>query len=205
MANFPRREADAIELADAMILGYLGNPGIFHSCDISSIQSARALYGSTKGAQMTTQAQAALAMEQKEHALIALEEIMRHELRKSETDTVADPAQLKLIGWGPKSQPAPSDKPGQPRNFESIQQGRGKLVLDWKRPPRGSGGPVRNYSVERRENEEGEMTEWHSVGTAIETEIHLEDQPRAVSMEYRVVAVNVGGEGKPSNIIDVVL
>lgn len=205
MARFPKRELDVIGLADEMIAGYQTHAADFPSADVSTLMTARATYTVAKDAQVAAEAQAVVATEDKDHKLDTLEEIMRHELRKSETDTTADPEKLRFIGWGPKSQPTPSDPPGQPRNLEAIHQGKGVLALDWKRPARGSGGPVRNYTVERREHEDSGMSEWHPVGTALETEIRLEGQPRGVSMEYRVVAVNVGGESKPSNTVDVVL
>ena len=205
MAKFPNREAEVIALVDEMIAGYLINPSMFPSADVPALQAARGAYGLSKDTQTAAQAQAALATEDKDHKLDTLEDTMRHELRKSEVDTVADPENLKFIGWGPKSQPSPSDRPGQPRGLETVRQGHGILLLDWKRPARGTGGTVRNYVVERREQEGGDMNEWHPVGTAIETEIRLEGQPRGVSMEYHVKAINVGGQSDPSNTVDVVL
>jgi len=205
MAKFPNREAEVIALADEMIAGYTNYSSVFPSSDVAAMQTARGGYGLSKDTQTAAQAQAALATEDKDHKLDALEEVMRHELRKSEVDTVADPENLKFIGWGPKSAPSPSDPPGQPRKLEAVRQGHGILVLDWKRPARATGGTVRNYVVERREQEGGDMNEWHPVGTAIETEIRLEGQPRALSMEYHVVAINVGGQSDPSNTVDVVL
>lgn len=205
MAKFPIREAEVIALADEMIAGYQGHGADFPSSDVSTLMNARTAYTVAKDNQVAAQAQAAVATEDKDLKANTLQEVMRHELRKSETDTVADPEKLRYIGWGPKSQPTPSDPPGQPRGFESVRQGHGNLVLDWKRPARGTGGQVRSYIVERREQDNTGMTEWHAVGTSLETELRLEGQPRAISMEYRVIAVNVGGESKPSNTIDVVL
>ena len=43
------------------------------------------------------------------------------------------------------------------------------------------------------------------VATAIETESTLVDQPKAVELEYRVIAVNKAGVGSPSNTVMVVL
>jgi len=205
MPKFPRREAEVIALVDEMIAGYVANPGLFPSADVPALQAARAAYTTAKENQITAQAELAVAMETKQHSVETLEDVMHLELRKSETDTAADPNNLTFIGWGPKSQPTPSDRPGQPRSLESISQGQGTLHLDWKHPARATGGTVRNYIIERREQEDGDMNAWHTVGTAIETEVQLEGQPRGVSMEYHVVAINVGGKSDPSNTIDVVL
>ena len=97
--------------------------------------------------------------------------------------------------------------PGQPRNLESVIQGAGTLFLDWKAPARGSGGTVRTYIIKRREQPAGggEFGSWSQVGIAIESETSLTNQPRGPQLEYRVKAVNVGGESIPSNTVAVVL
>ena len=205
MAKFPSKEAEVIELADEMIAGYLANPGVFPSSDVAALQAERSAYGTAKEAQMQAQAQAAMATEVKANKLEGLEGVMHLQLRKSETDTVADPEQLKLIGWRPRSTPEPSDPPGQPQSLKTVKQGQGTLELAWNTAETGTGGKVRNYIVQRRELEDGQQTAWHTVGIAIETGIKLEGQPRGVTMEYQIVGVNVGGEGDPSNIVDVVL
>ena len=205
MARFPSREADVIALVDEMIGGYLANPGVFPGADVVKLQGERAAYGAARDAQMTARAQYALTTETKEDALAAIKGSMRHELRKSETDVVADPQQLKYIGWGPRRKAEASDRPGQPRSLDAVSQGQSSLHLDWKCPAPHSGGHVLDYIVERRELEDGAMNMWHTVASSIKTEIQLEGQPRGVSMEYRVVANNVGGRSDPSNAVDVVL
>ena len=114
---------------------------------------------------------------------------------------------LEYIGWGPKAPPTPADPPGQPRNLEAVIQGAGALFLDWKAPARGSGGTVRTYVIEWREQPagDGEFGSWAQVAIALETEATLTDQPRGPQLEYRVKAVNVGGESVPSNTAAVVL
>jgi len=205
MPKFPRREAEVIALVDEMIAGYLINPSMFPSADVPALQAARAAYTTAKDEQMTAQGVLAVATEAKQHSVDTLEDVMHLELRKSETDTAADPQNLTFIGWGPKSKPTPSDRPGQPRSLESVKQGQETLHLDWKTPATATGGTVRNYIIERRELVDGEMTAWHTVGTAIETEVQLEGQPRGVAMEYHVIAINVGGQSDPSNSVDIVL
>ena len=70
---------------------------------------------------------------------------------------------------------------------------------------RATGGTVRNYVVERREHEDSDMNIRHPVGTAIETEIRLEDQPRGVEIRYRVTASNTNGPGPAVTSDQVVL
>ena len=55
MPKFPRREAEVIALADEMIAGYLANPGLFPSANVSAMQNARSLYGTTKDTQIAAQ------------------------------------------------------------------------------------------------------------------------------------------------------
>jgi hypothetical protein len=43
------------------------------------------------------------------------------------------------------------------------------------------------------------------VGSSLNNEINLIDQPRGIQMEYRVKAANIGGESTPSNTAAVVL
>ncbi len=132
---------------------------------------------------------------------------MGTQLKQSEVDTKADPEKLEYIGWSPKSPAHPANVPGQPRNLETVVQGPGTIFLDWKAPARGSGGPVRTYVIERREqpNGGGEFSAWTQVSIAIESEITLGGQPRGPQMEYRVKAVNGSGESVPSNTVAVVL
>ena len=59
--------------------------------------------------------------------------------------------------------------PEQPRSLEAVTQGAGTLVLDWKAPAAGSGGVVRTYVVERREQPAGggAFGDWQQAGIAI--------------------------------------
>ena len=154
MPRFPKREADVVALADAMISGYTANPGVFPNADVAALQAVRDAYQTAKNAQLDAQAQAQLATESKDTALDGLEDGMKTQLKQSEVDTTADPEQLELIGWGKKAPAQPSDPPGQPRALDPVIQGQGTLFLDWKAPARGSGGTVRSYIIERRHQPE---------------------------------------------------
>jgi len=207
MAQFPNAEADVAALVMAMTAGYAAHAADFPSADTITLSTAQSAYLIAKNAQTDAMAAAQVATEAKNIALDALEELMRDELKKSEVDVGNDGEKLEYIGWGPKSAPSPSTPPGQPRNLESVIQGAGTLFLDWKAPARGSGGTVRTYIIERREQPAGggEFGVWSQVGIAIESESSLIDQPRGPQLEYRVKAVNVGGESIPSNTVAVVL
>ena len=211
MAQFPKAEADIAALANAMIAGYTAHPADFPSMDpltdLVALQTMLTNYNASKTAQVDALAAAQVATETKNQRLGALENVMRDELKKSEVDVGSDSEKLEYIGWGPKAPPSPADPPGQPRNLDPVVQGAGTLFLDWKAPARGSGGTVRTYIIERREQPAGggEFGSWSQVGIALETETTLADQPRGPQLEYRVKAVNAGGESIPSNTAAVVL
>ena len=206
MPTFPRREPDAVALADAMIAGFQQNPSVFPHADVPGLQALRAAYQTAKNAQLDAEAKAVLVTEAKDGVLTTLEDLMKVQLRQSEVDVASDQEKLGLIGWGPKAPAQPSNPPGQPRNLDPVVQGPGILFLDWKAPAPGPGGRVRTYLVERREQVSGgAFNEWHQVGVALDSELTLTDQPRNVQLEYRVIAVNNGGNSVPSNTADVVL
>ena len=207
MATFPKAEADVVALANAMVAGYGAHALDFPSSDAVGLTTALTDYNTTKTAQIDAEAAAQVATEAKNLKLDDLEELMRDELKKSEVDVGADSEKLEYIGWGPKAPPTPTDPPGQPRNLDPVSQGAGTLFLDWKAPVRGSGGPVRTYIIERRQQPAGggEFGDWQQAGIAIESEVTLMNQPRGPQLEYRIKAINAGGESVPSNTAAVVL
>lgn len=207
MPQFPRREPDVIALADAMATGYAANPTIFPSANVAALSAAMDAYIAARHNQQEKMSLAQQATEAKELKLDELETLMANQLKLSEVDCAADPTQLTLIGWGPKQSPTPSAPPGQPRYLEAIKQGPTTVFLDWKAPVRGSGGTVRSYIVERRDQPAGggEPGPWKQIATALESEITVTDQPRGVQMEYQIIAINTGGHSMPSNIVAVVL
>jgi hypothetical protein len=208
MPKFPKKEADIMALCEAMMAGYAAHPADFPSRTPGPLLPAMSgQYLAAKNTQTGALAAAQIATEQKDAKLAVLVEVMKNELKKSEVDVAGDPEKLEYLGWGPKAPPAPADPPGQPRNLDAAVQGASTVLLDWKAPARGSGDTVRNYIIERREQPAGggEFGDWAIAGTTLNNEINLNDQPRGVQMEYRVKAINTGGESPPSNSVAVVL
>jgi len=207
MPRFPKRQADIEALAIAMGFGYLSHPADFPSSDFPGLSAAYSTYSTARDSQTEALAAAQIATDEKDGKLAALIEKMKNALKKSEVDVADAPEKLEYIGWGPKVPPSPADPPGQPRNLESAIQDAGTVLLDWKAPARGSGGNVRTYIIERRQQPQGggDFSNWQPVGTALETEATLTGQLRGVQLEYRVKAINTGGESTPSNIAAVVL
>jgi hypothetical protein len=192
-----------------MIAGYTAHPADFPSIDpltdLPALQAARDTYQTDRQTQIDARAQSQIATETKKDKLEALTDLMRNDLKLSEVDVTADPEKLTLIGWGPKSPPQPITEPGQPENFRPIAEGPGNLWLVWDRPA--SGGPIRNYIVESRQQPSGggDFGAWTVAGTALNNEINLLDQPRGIQLEYRVIAANTAGQSMPSNTAAVVL
>jgi hypothetical protein len=194
-----------------MIAGYTAHPADFPSIDpltdLVALQTALDTYQTDRNSQEDARAQARISTQTKVGTLDTLTELMINDLKLSEVDVAVDPAKLAQIGWGPRQDPQPVDAPGQPANLHPVAEGQGMLWLAWDSPATDSGGPIRNYIIERREQPVGggEFGAWAIEGTALNNEINLLDQPRGVQMEYRVKAANVGGESMPSNTAAVVL
>ena len=207
MPRFPRREAEVIALADAMIAGYTANPADFPNADVPALQAVRDTYQTSRDEQTESMGRTQLKTDVKEEDLDDLVEFMKNQLKQSDVDTAADPEKLGLIGWGPKAPGQPSNPPGQPRALDPIIQGPGTLFLDWKQPAPGVGGTVRSYIIERRNEpaDGGAFGAWAQVGVALESELTLIGQPRGRQLEYRVIAINSGGQSVPSNTAAVVL
>ena len=209
MATFPTKEAEIVALVETMIAGYTAHPADFPSIDplveLVALQTALGDYQTDKNTQEDARAQAKLATVTKDTKLDGLVDIMKNDLKLSEVDTVADPEKLAQIGWGPKSPPQPIEAPGQPDNFHPIAEGPGTLWLQWDKPA--SGGQVRNYIIQRRQQPAGggEFGAWTVAGTALNIEINLDEQIRGIQLEYRVIAANIAGESMPSNTAAVVL
>jgi hypothetical protein len=209
MPTFPTKELEVVALVQTMIAGYTAHPADFPSIDpltdLPALQTALDTYQADRNSQEDAKAQAKLATVTKDDKLDALAELMKNDLKLSEVDTATDPIKLAEIGWGPRQQPQPVAVPGQPLNLHPVAEGQGMLWLAWDTPA--SGGPVRNYIVERREQPAGggEFGDWSIAGTALNNEINLNDQPRGIQMEYRVMAANITGQSIPSNTSAVVL
>ena len=207
MPQFPDAEADMVVLANAMVAGYGAHAADFPSADVVGLTSALSAYSVVKNAQTDARAAAQVATESKNVEGDLLEGVMRDELAKSEVDVGDGSEKLEYIGWSPKAVPSPAATPGQPRALEALMQGAGSLLLDWKGPARGTGGVVRTYVIERREQPVGGgvFGVWGQVGIALESESILTNQPRGPQLEYRIKAVNTGGQSIPSNTAPVVL
>ena len=204
MPLFPQREIRIEELASEMLRGFEENPGLFPHADMPRLKGAFDSYTAARADQVQKMALSHLATEAKYEALGALSGVMREQLKQAQVDAASDPQRLGFIGWGPRAHRTPVEPPAQVRSFDGRLLGPGEVRLTW-RAPKGNepGGPVRTYEVMRRQQPPGggAFSEWTLAGSTLTPAITLEDQPREVRLEYRILAVNHGGPSKPSNTV----
>jgi hypothetical protein len=206
MPKFPKTEAEVVALAETMVAGYTAHAADFPSVTVATLSTALSTYKSQRQTQEDKRGQAQIATVTKDEKLDALEELMRNDLKLSEVDTTNDPEKLYEIGWGPRSQPTPIQAPDSPTDLHPIAEGQGTIWLEWEKPPTDAGRPIRNYIIERRDQQEdGSFGAWMLVQTTYDCEINLTEQPVNIRVEYRVKAVNAAGESMPSNSVSVVL
>ena len=209
MPRYPAQQAEILALAEAMIGGYTDHAALFPNADALLLQSLRDAYSAAAAAQTEAMAAAHIATEAKQTALAQLHADIKRQLKQSQIDTAANPENLNYIGWGPRAAALSIESPGQPLALKSVDEGAGTLLIEWKRPARSSGGPVRTYIIERRElaigQTAGDGGGWQHTAISLETKALLKDQPRGVQLEYRVKAINKTGQSPPSNTIAVVL
>lgn len=202
MSTFPLREADIARLAHDLASGLASHPEDFPAPPFGAeeIEKSLAEYNAAREAAIQASANAQQGTAAKNQALTALVDKLKMNLRYAENITRKDDGKLQLLGWGAPRRGTPNDVPGQARTLEVIREGADWVHLDWKEPV--DGGQVGAYRVQRRKREDGT---WIDVGMAIESEVLLNGQESGVEFEYRVIAVNKAGEGRPSNIVRVVL
>jgi hypothetical protein len=204
MATFPKAENDIVALADAMAAGFAAHAADFPSVTPATLTAAITAYKTNRTAQEAASASARVATATKDDKLDTLTGIMRNCLKLSEVDTAAAPEKLAEIGWGPKADPQPTTAPGQPLALAAVLEGPGSLTLDWRKPL--YGGAVRNYLIQRRDKlSSGEFGPWNMLLSVYTVEQYLQEQPRGIEMEYRIVSSNIAGQSEPSNTVAVVL
>jgi hypothetical protein len=192
MATFPLKESEIVALAETMVAGLTAHAADFPSVTVATLSTALTNYKNQRQSQENAKSQAQIATVTKD-------------LKLSEVDVANDPEKLTEIGWKPRSEPQPIIAPGSPTELHPISEGQGNIWLEWEKPA--TGGAVRNYIIERRQQPTGggEFGAWSLCNTTYNCEIRLTEQPENVRLEYRVKAANTAGESLPSNSISVVL
>jgi hypothetical protein len=202
--RYPRQQPDVVALVDQMIGGITEHSAIFTHCNAAALQTARNEYALADAALTDAESQTVLAAERKLEKFNKLQQEMKKQIKLGVVDTVDNPVELGLIGWGTKRAPQQIEIPGSPLGLKITAQGDGLLVLVWDKS-RGA-GPVRCYTIERRQcNGSNPYGDWTLAATALNNEAKLTNQPTGTKLEYRVKAINSSGESFPSNTVPVVL
>jgi len=202
MARFPKAEAEIVALSQAMVSGLTANAVLYPAPPVlpAALTTLVSAYTTAKNAAIAALATAEQKTADKDDAIEALTDAMKSDIRYAENKVNYDDDKLKLIGWAGKKAPTDLQPPGQTRLLEAPRQGEGWVFLDWKAPI--DGGAPSAYKISRRERPAGP---WEDVGTAIESEATLVEQPRGKELEYLIIAINKAGEGEASNTAMVVL
>ncbi len=209
MPRFPKKEAEIIALARAMVVGLSDNVAVYPNPPYQpygppGINGRINRYNYRREDLIAARAVAEQTTAEKDDALEDLIEAMKADIRYAENTVDFDDDKLKLIGWAGRKAPTPLAIPGQTRLLEAPRQGDGWVFLDWKAPA--DGGRPKAYKVQRRVvGVEPVSDRWEDIATAILSEITLVDQPEKTELEYRVIALNKAGEGQPSNTVMAVL
>lgn len=202
MAQFPIPQAEVLALGQAVLTGLQGNAVIYPDPPVDLVDFAASLEAYVSAGNEVIAARAALsrAVAAKQRAFEDFVGDIKRQLRYAENTTGGNDAQLKLLGWGARRHRAKASLPGQVRTLEAGRQGPDWIFLDWKAPI--EGGKLAAFVVQRRKLPDGDWTE---AATAIASEITLKNQPRGIELEYRIVAINKAGQGRPSNTVMAVL
>lgn len=202
MPRFPKKEADIVALAERLWRGLGSNRPVYPQPPTHPLflRFKMLIYKNRRGVAIAAQATSETAIAIKNEALSDLTEALKSNIRYAENTVDYDDDKLKLIGWAGKKTATVLTPPGQVRLLEAPKQGAGWVFLDWKAPV--DGGKPAAYKVERRLRDSGG---WQDVATAILTEATLVEQPEKQELEYRIIAVNKSGQGKPSNTVSIVL
>ena len=209
MGTFPKSEAEILDLAQEMAAGLSGSSADFPNPPID-VAELNTLIDNCLGAKndfMIKRTEAKEATITKSERLGDLVNGMKQDLRYAENKVGDDDAKLGLIGWSGKKTPEPLTAPGQPTNLRPTVEGPGMITLEWTKPAIGSGGAVKSYIIERRDQPQGGglFGEWIQQSFSLQPEITLSSQPTGVQLEYRVFAMNPAGTSDASNTASAVL
>ncbi|WP_446008161.1 fibronectin type III domain-containing protein [Candidatus Electrothrix sp.] len=202
MPTFPLDISHILALAEKMIAGLEENKSVFPSPPVppQELREARDEAVEADDAQVAAQAAAKAATEVKTDKYARLSDKMKDDISYAK-HAVTSPAELSLIGWGPRAEPSPLAPPGQPGSLAIPEQDAGKVQLTWNKPQ--SGGKPAFYRVEMRTVDPA--GDWILKGAGISTTAELTGLECGVALEFRIIAENSAGTGSPSNTVTAVL
>ncbi len=208
MAVFPKSETNVLALAGQMISGLNEHSSLYPSVSVEALTNLSMAYtecNNAINAQDSARAAAKNATIAKNDRQSELEEQMHKILYLAEHDCMNTPGNLDYIGWSQRKPGSPLNPPDQPTHLTPSYEGPGILSLNWRKGP--NGGSVSNYRIERSDQPAGGGVPgpWTLLTTSFTENVTLQNQPRGIEMQYRIVATNAAGDSLPSNIATVVL
>ncbi|XP_065220483.1 twitchin isoform X27 [Planococcus citri] len=108
-----------------------------------------------------------------------------------------------LKGDYPVTAKDPFGKPGQPGQPKATDWDKNHVDLEWQAPKKDGGSPITEYVIEKRTK----LGPWEKAATVPgnSTKATVPDLKEGEEYEFRVVAVNKGGPGKPSDPSEIVI
>jgi len=203
MSRFPRSEPDiaALALVVTQGLGQASDDFPTPPVTVDEMQGRLDAYNAARSAAISAETEAREQHAAKDDALEQLVDGVKANLKYAEIAVRDQPEKLGQLGWGVPNRGSALEAPGEVRDIAIRAEGDTWVVLDWKAPA--DGGAIAAYKIQLR-NADGSGS-WELADTSVETEHMLSNQPRGVGLEYRVIAVNRAGRGKPSATVTVVL
>lgn len=201
MPNFPRTDADVMQLADDIADGIQNNPTVFPSPPVTPAQ-LRASNGecvTALGEQTQAIAVATTKTTAKTGKFSTLTGEMKAALHWAEGLPGITDDQLKLIKWGTRAAPTALQKPGQCGQFEIVGINGHEVDFDWKKPL--GGGKPAGYKMMRRAPG---AASWTLHGVVTRDQAEVSDLPTG-TWEIAVTAFNNAGDGPVSNTVQVTI
>ena len=201
--DFPTTEPEIKAFCDRMLDGYMWHGADFPKVNRVPLTSKRLSYIMARKALVEARSKLRFAVKATDERLQELKTVMKNCLQKSEVDVAGNPEKLRQIGWGPRTEPQPAQLPGQPMNLRIVAKDDRTVTLQWEKPL--DGQRVRNYVIERRQENGDGVGDWTIFCISYQTQAKLTGQPLGVHLEYRIKAANNAGTGPASNTVSVVL
>ncbi|MBW1615361.1 MAG: fibronectin type III domain-containing protein [Deltaproteobacteria bacterium] len=200
--RIPRKEADLLVVAEAIVGGLKENPDIFKNSPINSKELSAAVSKliSSKDEVNKQKANYEAAIAHKDHDATDLYEKTTEVANFCYRVTKNNQTLLSKVGLSAPQERKPAEMPGQCRLFTVTKQEIDSATFKWQRPVKE--GRIRAYIIQRRKF--GDKTEtWETVWTTVDKEAEIKGQPLDQIFEYRVRALNKAGLGVGSNAVSI--
>ena len=201
--DFPTTEPDIMALSQKMLDGYFWHAADFPKVKRMNLLAQNGQYTVARKKHKEANAALRIASKAADKGLQELKQVMKNCLQKSEVDVANNPEKLTEIGWGVRTTPQAAQLPAQPTDLQIVSKDDHIIKLKWDRPD--DNQPVRNYCIERRQQNGDGISDWTIFCISYQTQAKLTRQPLGIRLEYRVRAANNAGTGPFSNTVSVVL